>query len=113
MEYDTERLYYSHQQLHAHPPTTTGGENNNNDNAENGNNNRPPPAAGAGGAMMDGNDDEDNINMDACRRHFREFLRTFIVLYTIHSLLVLQLVSYIFFIFLDAPHLTHKSNDRH
>jgi hypothetical protein len=71
MDFETDRLYYSHQQLHlhAHPTTATTADGGPDDDAEN--DGRPPEAA------MD--DDDDHINMDACRRHFREFLSTFML----------------------------------
>lgn len=59
MDFDETRLYYTHQQLQRNPQgqnndeTEDGGRANNDD-------------AGEGSA--------DNVNLDAVRRHFREFL---------------------------------------
>lgn len=53
MDFDEDRLYYSHQALQQERPD---GENNADANA---------------------NNDTDNVNLTAVRRHFREFLRTY------------------------------------
>ncbi len=57
MDFDETRLYYTHQQLQRNP------QGQNNDEAEERANNND---AGEGSA--------DNVNLDAVRRHFREFL---------------------------------------
>jgi hypothetical protein len=59
MDFDETRLYYTHQQLQRN--TVGVGQNNNNDNNNQNNNN---------------NNDDESIDLDAIRRHFREFLRT-------------------------------------
>ena len=59
MEFEETRLYYSHQQLHA---PQSGADNDGDDAAPN---------------IMDDNDIQDKINMNAVRRHFREFLRKY------------------------------------
>jgi hypothetical protein len=60
MDFDETRLYYTHQQLQRNPQ----GQNNNiGDEDEIANNNDD---SGEGSA--------DNVNLDAVRRHFKEFL---------------------------------------
>ena len=72
MDFDSTRLYYSHQQLQR---------SSNNDNvfdvdeygnpiASSGNGNASAAANGGGG--------EDQVHLPAVRRHFREFLRTYL-----------------------------------
>jgi hypothetical protein len=60
MDFDETRLYYTHQQLQRNPQ---GQNNNNGDEDEIANNNDD---SGEGSA--------DNVNLDAVRRHFKEFL---------------------------------------
>ena len=60
MEFEETRLYWSHQQLHAHPPQS--GADNDDDDA-------------AAAAQNNNEVEEDTISMNAVRRHFREFLR--------------------------------------
>jgi hypothetical protein len=58
MDYDEDRIYYSHQNLQA--------TNNNDDDA--------PPSA-----LNDDDDlDGDDVNLHAVKRHFREFLSEFL-----------------------------------
>ena len=54
MDFDETRLYYSHQQLQ------TVAEDENADQAN----------------AVSQEQEEEDINLEACRRHFREFLRT-------------------------------------
>lgn len=49
MDFDEDRLYYSHQALQQERPEDEPSNTN--------------------------NDDNDNVNVNAVRRHFREFLR--------------------------------------
>lgn len=58
MDFDETRLYYSHQQL----------QSGNDDDAE---------GAGNEPEQVEAESNEDEINLQACHRHFREFLRTF------------------------------------
>jgi hypothetical protein len=60
MDFDSTRLYYSHQQLQR---------NNNNDDDGDGDIDRN---SANNNVMM-----EDKVHLPAVRRHFREFLRTF------------------------------------
>ena len=62
MDFDETRLYYTHQQLQRN----VGGAGQNN-NATNNNNNNNHGA----------DDGDESIDLDAIRRHFREFLRTY------------------------------------
>lgn len=55
MDFDEDRLYYSHQALQQENSEGENGQNNNNNN---------------------NNAENDNVNLTAVRRHFREFLRT-------------------------------------
>ncbi|KAL3784813.1 hypothetical protein HJC23_013853 [Cyclotella cryptica] len=61
MDFDEDRIYYSHQNLHQ-PTTTTVGSGS---GAANGSNDR------------DLDEEERTVNLDALRRHFREFLRNY------------------------------------
>jgi hypothetical protein len=56
MDFDDDRLYYSHQALQ-----------------QDGNSGRNSDRNAAAATIMDDNDD--NVNLMAVRRHFREFLR--------------------------------------
>ena len=51
MDYDEDRIYYSYQNLQT---DRSGGDND---------------------GRNDGDEDEDNVNLDTVKRHFREFLR--------------------------------------
>ena len=62
MDFDEPRLYYTHQQLQRKPQDENAGDARNRANP-----NDP------------GKDSADNVNMDAVRRHFREFLSEFLV----------------------------------
>ena len=62
MDFDETRLYYTHQQLQRNPQ----GQNNNNNNGDEGETANNNDDAGEGSA--------DNVNLDAVRRHFKEFL---------------------------------------
>ena len=55
MDFDEDRIYYSHQQLQV----------NNNDNTE------------IDGAAANPQDEEDAVDLKVARRHFREFLRKY------------------------------------
>jgi hypothetical protein len=57
MDFDDDRLYYSHQALQQDGNSGRNSDRN------------------AAAAIMDDNDD--NVNLMAVRRHFREFLRKF------------------------------------
>ena len=57
MDYDEERIYYSYQNLHS--SNQTGDEG--------------PPTA------VNDDLDGDDVNLDAVKRHFKEFLREFII----------------------------------
>ena len=57
MDFDETRLYYSHQQLQS----TTAEEENEQQQQ----------------AAQTVSQEEEGINLEACRRHFREFLRKF------------------------------------
>ena len=59
MDFDETRLYYTHQQLQRNPQGQTNDETEDGGRENNDN-------AGEGSA--------DNVNVDAVRRHFREFL---------------------------------------
>ena len=61
MDFDEDRIYYSHQNLAAN----SAGNGNNNGEAD-----QPPPEA-----MLDLEDGA--VDLGAVRRHFREFLREF------------------------------------
>ena len=63
MDFDETRLYYTHQQLQRNPQGQNNNNNNNGDEGETADNNDD---AGEGSA--------DNVNLDAVRRHFKEFL---------------------------------------
>lgn len=64
MDFDETRLYYSHQQLQVH------NTDNNDDEAADDEELR--------GAVARGDNEEDTpIDLNAVRRHFREFLRRF------------------------------------
>lgn len=58
MDFDETRLYYTHQQLQRNPQ----GQNNN-------------EAEGNANDADVGEPSADNVNLDAVRRHFKEFLR--------------------------------------
>ena len=58
MDFDETRLYYSHQQLQS----TTAEEENEQQQQQ---------------AAQTVSQEEEGINLEACRRHFREFLRKF------------------------------------
>ena len=60
MDFDETRLYYTHQQLQRNPQ-----EQNNNENGEEG---------GISNNDDTGEGSADNVNLDAVRRHFKEFL---------------------------------------
>lgn len=62
MDFDEDRIYYSHQNLAA---SSAGGNANNGGGAD-----QPPPEA-----MLDLEDGA--VDLGAVRRHFREFLREF------------------------------------
>ena len=62
MDFDEDRIYYSHQNLAAN---SAGGANANGGEAD-----QPPPEA-----MLDLEDGA--VDLGAVRRHFREFLREF------------------------------------
>ena len=64
MDFDEDRIYYSHQNLAAGP--------NANNNGADGQQQRPP---GHAEAMLDLEDGA--VDLGAVRRHFREFLREF------------------------------------
>jgi hypothetical protein len=63
MDFDETRLYYSHQQLQQQ----SGGTGENGDNEEDGD------AENAAGVTF--NEDDSRVDLQAVRRHFREFLR--------------------------------------
>ena len=64
MDFDEDRIYYSHQNLAAGPDA--------NNNGADGQRQRPP---GHAEAMLDLEDGA--VDLGAVRRHFREFLREF------------------------------------
>eukprot|EP00584_Thalassiosira_punctigera_P024764 CAMPEP_0172555120 /NCGR_PEP_ID=MMETSP1067-20121228/58060_1 /TAXON_ID=265564 ORGANISM="Thalassiosira punctigera, Strain Tpunct2005C2" /NCGR_SAMPLE_ID=MMETSP1067 /ASSEMBLY_ACC=CAM_ASM_000444 /LENGTH=107 /DNA_ID=CAMNT_0013343629 /DNA_START=120 /DNA_END=440 /DNA_ORIENTATION=+ len=69
MDFDADRIYYSHQNLQQqreHLPSGGGDDGAANDAAD--------PAA-AGGRLED--EEERAVDVDALRRHFREFLRNY------------------------------------
>ena len=63
MDFDETRLYYTHQQLQRNP------QSNNNNEAGEGNSND----------VDAGEPSADNVNLDAVRRHFKEFLREYCI----------------------------------
>lgn len=70
MDFDETRLYYTHQQLQRNPQGQNGDEN-----AEAANNDDTGEASA------------DNVNLDAVRRHFKEFLSEwfdgFVIIFTL------------------------------
>lgn len=60
MDFDETRLYYTHQQLQRNPQ----GQNSN-------------EAEGNANDADVGEPSADNVNLDAVRRHFKEFLREY------------------------------------
>lgn len=68
MDFDETRLYYSHQQLQSRPA------NSNNDEPDW----QARVVADDGGG--DDTEDDRQVDIQAVRRHFREFLRTFVVI---------------------------------
>ena len=67
MDFDETRLYYSHQQLQR--------QRNNNHSNNHGDGDDPEDG------KEDFHDDDDDVDMNAVRRHFREFLRTWWKIY--------------------------------
>jgi hypothetical protein len=65
MDFDETRLYYSHQQLQQQSAGT--GENGDNEDGPDGD------AENAAGVTF--NEDDSRVDLQAVRRHFREFLR--------------------------------------
>ena len=68
MDFDETRLYYTHQQLQRKPQ----GQNNDDDDDENNAEDNPND----GGDFGDGS--ADNVNLNAVRRHFKEFLSKYL-----------------------------------
>lgn len=60
MDFDADRIYYSHQNLHQQQDGSQVGQN---------------PTASSASRLED--DEERQVDADALRRHFREFLRKF------------------------------------
>jgi hypothetical protein len=67
MDFDETRLYYSHQQLQTF--SSAGAEAQGDAVGEHHHQNVPVPT------QQEQDDEHDAINLAACRRHFREFLR--------------------------------------
>jgi hypothetical protein len=65
MDFEETRLYYSHQQLHQ--PLNNGGDGETTANAP------------AGPRPVDEENDDSQVPVQAVRRHFREFLRTYLI----------------------------------
>jgi hypothetical protein len=81
MDYDEERIYYSYQNLHS--SNQTGDEG--------------PPTA------VNDDLDGDDVNLDAVKRHFKEFLREFIIC---DSFFFVVVVVYLF-IFVTLTYHSH------
>jgi hypothetical protein len=71
MDFDETRLYYSHQQLQQQSAGNTGGENGDDEDGPDGDGAANPNAA----ANVTFNEDDSRVDLQAVRRHFREFLR--------------------------------------
>ena len=67
MDFEETRLYYSHQQLHQ--PLNNGGDG--------GAETRADVPAGPRPVVGDEDNDDSQVPVQAVRRHFREFLRTY------------------------------------
>jgi len=77
MDFDETRLYYSHQQLQSRPVSSNNNEDNDNEQDWQ-----------ARVVVADGDNNEDTdgqVDIQAVRRHFREFLRTFIAWYCLNE----------------------------
>jgi hypothetical protein len=70
MDFDETRLYYSHQQLQQQSAGT--GENGDDEDGPDGD------AANPNAAGVTFNEDDSRVDLQAVRRHFREFLSKFI-----------------------------------
>jgi hypothetical protein len=67
MDFDETRLYYSHQNLQAERVDDDGDDGGSNTNGQIRHN-----------EYADDEDDDDNVDLQAVRRHFREFLSAYI-----------------------------------
>jgi hypothetical protein len=76
MDFDADRIYYSHQNLHQQQDGSQAGQN---------------PTASSAGRLED--EEERQVDADALRRHFREFLRKFKFLSTLFVLCQMQYIN--------------------
>ena len=90
MDFDSTRLYYSHQQLQRN----SNNDNNVLDVDEYGN---PIATSVNGNNAAANNGGEDQVHLPAVRRHFREFLRTSLFL------MIVLFVAVAVVLFLDRP----------
>jgi hypothetical protein len=77
MDFDETRLYYSHQQLQQQSAGT--GENGEDEDGPDGD------VDNQNAAGVTFNEDDSRVDLQAVRRHFREFLRKLLYLDTIRS----------------------------
>lgn len=70
MDFDADRIYYSHQNLHQQQDGSQVGQN---------------PTASSASRLED--EEERQVDADALRRHFREFLRKFKFISTLFVLM--------------------------
>jgi hypothetical protein len=87
MDYDETRLYFTHQQLQKQPD----GEDIDDNDGVDGENDHPNRRNSRRNTShhMDG---DDNINLEAVRRHFREFLSKFVIVAVVVVVVVLVFV---------------------
>lgn len=71
MDFDADRIYYSHQNLHQQQDGSQVGQNH--------------PTASSASRLED--EEERQVDADALRRHFREFLRKFKFISTLFVLM--------------------------
>lgn len=76
MDFDADRIYYSHQNLHQQQDGSQEGQN---------------PTTSSASRLED--EEERQVDADALRRHFREFLRKFKFLSTLFVLCQMQFIN--------------------
>ena len=84
MDFDETRLYYTHQQLQRNYQTNGGNGTNDDDNEHEETN------MNDGGGYGDHGTAIDDVNPDAVRRHFKEFLRKLFVSFVVHFCLFIN-----------------------
>jgi hypothetical protein len=91
MDFDETRLYYSHQQLQQQSAGNTGGENGDDEDGPDGDGAANPNAA----ANVTFNEDDSRVDLQAVRRHFREFLRKLLAMLLLCCFIWIGLDSFV------------------